>query len=39
MSTIAPGPRARRNREATDRIMAALADLVARAGGRAQSGT
>ena len=36
MSDIAPGPRKRRNREATDRIMGVLCAMVARAGGPVQ---
>jgi 1-acyl-sn-glycerol-3-phosphate acyltransferase len=36
MSDIAPGPRKARNREATDRIMAILARMVAEAGGPVQ---
>ena len=36
MSDIAPGPRKRRNREATDRIMGVLSAMVARAGGPLQ---
>jgi 1-acyl-sn-glycerol-3-phosphate acyltransferase len=36
MSDIAPGPRKRRNREATDRIMGVLCAMVAQAGGPVQ---
>jgi hypothetical protein len=36
MSDIGPGPRKRRNREATDRIMGVLTAMVARVGGPAQ---
>lgn len=37
LSDIGPGPRKRRNREATDRIMGVLSAMVARAGGPAQA--